>query len=388
MSKLLLTDGTHRNALAILRSISDRMNVDVTSQLPRYRSVCGLSHHASSTIRVCSGEDIDKYGQQLLDVLRSGGYDYFIPVGLESNLAASKLGRELGKEASCLLPDWKSMEVAYNKDRTMNLANSIGVPTPATIEIASEKDILGIRTYPVVMKSSEPGSVRYCRDAGEAVVRFRELSASSRSKLIAQEMISGYGCGFYAVYQDGELMDFFLHRRVREFPITGGASAVAESYHSRRLFELGKSLGDALDWTGPLMVEFKHDSRTNDYSLIEVNPKLWGSLDLTIAAGIDVPGLILGLADGTVQGPVASRYEDAHYMDVRFRWPFPDQFKVFCSRPGLELVMEMIFDRGRTNLIGGDLLPDLFMVGAGLIEGFGVLVNENKRYPHGRIQDV
>jgi predicted ATP-grasp superfamily ATP-dependent carboligase len=388
MSKLLLTDGTHRNALAVLRSAPPSMAVDITSRLPPYRSICGLSRHASRVIRVGRGDDPDRYGRQLLDILRSGTYDHFLPVGLESYLAASKLKAELSREASCLLPDWKSMEVAFNKDRSMDLARSIGVPTPVTLDIEKEADVHKIASYPVVIKSSEPGSVRYCHNLQEAERALRELTAASRSRIIAQEMITGHGCGFYAVYQDGQLMDFFLHRRIREFPVTGGASAVAGSYRSRRMFELGKAMGDALEWTGPLMVEFKHDRRSGDYSLMEINPKLWGSLDLTLAAGVDVPGLIIGLADGTVQRPIASRYEDAHYRDVRFRWPFPDQFEVLCSRPSWEGARELLFDRGKSNLALNDPIPDLFMIGTGIVEGLRVLVNERKRYPHGRRPDV
>jgi protein-tyrosine-phosphatase len=37
------------------------------------------------------------------------------------------------------------------------------------------------------------------------------------------------------------------------------------------------------------MIEFKHDTRTNKWWLMEINGRLWGSLPLTIAAGVDMP---------------------------------------------------------------------------------------------------
>ena len=40
------------------------------------------------------------------------------------------------------------------------------------------------------------------------------------------------------------------------------------------------------------MAEFKYDTANGDYKLMELNAKLWGSLDLTIAAGIDVPKIL------------------------------------------------------------------------------------------------
>ena len=46
---------------------------------------------------------------------------------------------------------------------------------------------------------------------------------------------------------------------------------------------ISEKLLDSLNWNGPAMVEFKLDQNLNEYKLIEINPKLWGSLDLTIS---------------------------------------------------------------------------------------------------------
>jgi predicted ATP-grasp superfamily ATP-dependent carboligase len=51
-----------------------------------------------------------------------------------------------------------------------------------------------------------------------------------------------------------------MHRRVREWPPTGGASAAAESVpHAPALEHAGTRLLDALEWHGVAMVEFKGD---------------------------------------------------------------------------------------------------------------------------------
>ncbi len=384
MTRALITDGTHRNALAVIRALSCDMDIDVTSSLGKYGTLCSYSRHADATIRVSTTSEHDRYGKEMLDLLRSGKYDYFLPVGLNSYIASSKRKEELQMETHCLLPDWRDMEIAFNKERTMVLAESIGVPVPRTSEISDIDDLDTINTYPVVLKSSEQSSVQYCRDVSEAKSGYKKISSSSKTKVIAQELVTGYGCGFYGVFSHGRLMDFFLHRRLREFPITGGASAVAESYRSERLFDLGRLLGTALHWNGPLMAEFKYDERSNDYKLIEVNPKLWGSLDLTLEAGVDVPRLIIGIAEGSITSPIASRYEEAHYRDVRFRWPFPDQFKIFCARPTLRSGKELAMCDAKTNFDITDPFPNLFMTVAGLVQGSKMLVDVNKRYPHGK----
>lgn len=382
--RVLITDGTHRNTLAILRSISPEMQAEVTSGISATRTLCSYSKHSHGTVRVPSINDREAYGRRLLEILAPGSYDYFLPVGLGSCLAASWFKDELSARAHCLLPDWRSMEIAYNKDRTMAMADEAGVPIPRTVDILEVGDLQKVEEYPIVLKSSEQHSVHYCRSLEEARLQYLSSFSGSGTRIIAQELITGYGCGFYGVFHRGRLMDFYLHKRLREFPITGGASAAAESYRSEKLFELGKRLGEALRWDGPIMFEFKHDRRTGDYKLMEANPKLWGSLDLTLSAGVDVPRLIFGIADGSVVDPIASRYEEAHYRDVRFRWPFPDQFKVLCARPGWRSVRELLFCKGLTNIDLNDPLPNLLMTMNGVLAGAKILVNEKERYPHGR----
>ena len=58
-----------------------------------------------------------------------------------------------------------------------------------------------------------------------------------------------------------------------------------------------RKLLDRLQWHGAAMVEWRRDERGLTH-LVEINPRLWGSLPLTIAAGVDVPLGLLALARG------------------------------------------------------------------------------------------
>ena len=46
------------------------------------------------------------------------------------------------------------------------------------------------------------------------------------------------------------------------------------------------------------MAEFRYDESKHDYSLIEVNAKFWGSLELALAAGADFPADYVKIATG------------------------------------------------------------------------------------------
>ena len=95
--------------------------------------------------------------------------------------------------------------------------------------------------------------------------------------------------------QEGRVVASFCHRRLREYPVSGGPSAACESVRDERLTRYASAVIRELGWTGVAMVEFKKD---DDYRLLEVNPRFWGSLPLATLAGINFPHLLCRQAMG------------------------------------------------------------------------------------------
>lgn len=384
MKTILITDGTYKNSLAVLRSLGKNNQIDVTSSHSRLLSVGSYSKYSGNFFKIkCNIRDVDKYALELLDILKKKTYDFFLPVGLQAYLAASKYKENFEQVTNLVVPDWKQMLIASNKEQTMDFAKKNGIPIPDTHALDTEKDLQQITTFPVVIKSSDEASkfIRYCNNFSELKERYHELATISQTKIIAQEYVKGFGCGFYGVYNKGALIAHFLHKRLKEFPVTGGPSAVAESYFDNKLYDYGKSLCDKLQWNGPIMAEFKYDANMNTYKLIEMNPKLWGSLDLTIAAGIDVPQLLLQI--GSHQPVVKNQ----GYKYVKYRWMFPDEFKVLVSDLSLKNIKLFLHGEQHTmtNMHLTDPLPTLFQIGRGFIESFPILVKKEQRYPHGAV---
>jgi predicted ATP-grasp superfamily ATP-dependent carboligase len=387
---LLISDGTHKNALAAIQSIGTELTVAVTVPIPKSRAVCRYSRYVNKVVELAytSEKEIDEYADQLCATISELRPKYFLPVGLKSYRASVLRADEISRTCKCLLPSAQSMEIAYRKDLTMKLAQDIGVPCPRTWNLEGLADLEVVGPYPVVIKSSDTSgsSVFYCTDRNELRQRFEELSAVSSSKIIAQEYFQGEGCGFYAVYHNGQLIDFYMMRRLREFPITGGPASYARSYFGADLHRYGKALGDALHWNGPIMVEFKRDPLTGEVRLIEINPKLWGSLGITISAGVDVPRIIIGILDGKTGNKISSSVDDAHYADVTYRWIFPDDFAVAMSKRSWTGISDFIRTRQTfSNMSIADPMPTLFNIGSGTFNGLKILVNERLRYPHGRM---
>jgi predicted ATP-grasp superfamily ATP-dependent carboligase len=123
-----------------------------------------------------------------------------------------------------------------------------------------------------------------------------------------------------------------MHRRAAEFDVASGGTPyscpIAESVVDLELQSLGLRLFGALGWHGLGMAEWRRETGTGRYVLMEINPRLVGSTDLAIASGVDLPLLACRLlADGEI--PLAPEAR----AGVRLRWFLPDGLADLMARP-------------------------------------------------------
>jgi predicted ATP-grasp superfamily ATP-dependent carboligase len=138
------------------------------------------------------------------------------------------------------------------------------------------------------------------------------------SQAVVQEYVPGELHDVCLLFNRGEPRAVLTQRRVLMYPRDGGVGVVNETTAERDLCEPAIALLRALDWHGPAQVEFKRDSRDGRPKLIEVNGRFWGTLDLSIRAGVNFPLLAARLA-------AAGEVEPAppYRVGLRYWWPVP-----------------------------------------------------------------
>jgi len=366
--RVFVTDGHYKNTLAIVRSLGGR-GAHVVVGAPVRRAQACYSKHCAERVVYPDDHNEEAFVAFIADYAARQEIDLVLPVGYRASTVLSRHARRVREHARLLVADDSAMAVAADKRRTMALASQLGVPTPRMFETPD-----AVSSFPVVVKGvRESGRVRYVNSK-------EEMPDVEPSEFIAQEYVPGQGFGFYALCNHGETRAIFMHRRLREFPVTGGASTAAESFRDPRLQDYGTRLLEALKWHGVAMVEFKLDARDGDFKLMEINPKFWGSLDLSIAAGVDFPWLAARMAiDGDIE-PVLEYRED-----VKFHWLLPDEVLHVLARPSaIAAVLGACFDRRMgSNIWLSDLRPNLFQVWLTVRTVAGHVVRGELWRPHG-----
>ncbi len=330
--KVLVTDGDALHSLAIVRSLGSKgMKITVSSRR-KITSHLSLSFYSRYCRRRLFYPDPETREAQFIhfleEELKLNKYDILLPVRSTVTPLVAKHEEKLRKYANFVIPSKQSMEIANNKEETFKFAEKIGVPIPKTFypqDIGEIEQAIKELSFPLVVKApfgAGSTGVSYVETKERLFSVFDKYFAVQKSgrdkKPMVQELIRGNGYGFFSIFDHGEPKAIFMHKRIREYPITGGPSTVAESYYNERLKELGLKILRKLEWNGVAMVEFKRDEKDNEFKLMEVNPKFWGSLNLAIASGVDFPYFFCLQAMGEKYEPVFE-----YKKGVRFRWLIP-----------------------------------------------------------------
>lgn len=359
---ILILDGANKNTLAIVRHLG-RLKAGRLSVVSYQKaSIAFFSKYVSSKLILPHPKNEQLFIESLFALLKAQKFDLLIPVGYTTFKICVRYQFELGKLTSLIVPSPEAMTIAESKLKSQAQAEKLGIPVPQTMLVNAESEIEKMNLkFPVVIKAPvELGKslVNYAWSHSELVAKFREMSNKydTREGLpIIQEYVSGEGVGFFAYYSKGKCRRIFMHRRIREYPATGGASVCAAGFYDLKLEEYGKKLLDSLEWNGVAMVEFKRNTQSGEYVLMEINPKFWGSLDLSLVSGIIFPYFMVQETKGE-EIDVNLKFDHSK----RFQWILNGELYYFFSRPlSLVKIIRDLF-KSKNDIWFRDPLPNLF----------------------------
>ena len=324
--KILITEGNNKAVLGIIRNIGIKHDIDVISNVKNY-IIHSKYCNSLKIIKNCHDESL--YIESIIKLLNETKYDLIVPVGATSVKFISNNFERISKLTKVFVADIDVIEIALNKDKTFEHAKEASVLVPKTYGFESLQDVEKNKStieYPIIVKSSDESLFKfetiYVNNYLELIDALNDCNAKYPQILnkkfpIIQEKVIGKGFGFFALYKEGKCVSYFMHERLREYPYTGGASTCARSVYDKNLLKTGIKLLDSLNWHGLAMVEYKKDEKSEEFKLIEINPKIWGSFELSIKCGAD---FIQDLISLSKEENITPRNNYARYR--RFQWIF------------------------------------------------------------------
>ena len=285
-----------RIVVAVARSLQKRaIPVDAATFVPSL-----MSSRAIRELRIVPHPKHDPAGfvTCLHNFMRQGGHDMLIPADDQALMAITGHYADLNDHVRLACPPPEVTSLVLDKASTLQVAQKCGIPIPKTKLIFNSAELLESASslpFPWILKPSRKEM---------NVEEIKSLTLSTKDQItfkfprprnfsppmLLQEFCGGTGVGIELLIDKGECRAVFQHRRLKEFPYTGGVSVTAIAERPNvNLVDMARNLLQALGWEGPAMVEFKVDPEDGRAVLLEVNGRYWGTIALPIMAGMDFP---------------------------------------------------------------------------------------------------
>lgn len=323
----LVLDADGRAGLACVQSLGRLAEVHAAV---RQRAAAGAVEASRWTHRVVlqpAAHEVEAAVAWLRAEDRRRGFDLVVPCTEASLRWLRALPEDDPLRRRAVLPGDAALDVALDKRRTLETAVGLGLPVPPGGTIRRGAAPPAPPGFPCVLKpvasKVEVGgrlltlTAVVARD--EAARRAALEAWLPHTDVLEQAWVPGRGIGVELLYDHGRCAWAFVHERLHEWPLSGGQSTLRRALPlDDALVAPSRRLLDALAWHGVAMVEWRREAR-GAARLMEVNPRLWGSLPLPIAAGVDFPRGLWALARGEAPGP-----QPRYASGLRVRHPVLD----------------------------------------------------------------
>ena len=226
------------------------------------------------------------YILSLADYVRKHNIDVLLPVHSD-HIGAILQHKEIFGSSLDWVGEYSDYILLHEKDQLMAIAELAGIRVPKTYHSIDAARV------PFVIKPTNLSSakgVRYVTKELESV-RGRELE--NERDVIIQEYIKGLGCGYEVYCRNGEILVEYGHIRLSEWPTSGGSSVLRTGFIHPDMRPIAERILSRVPWTGFAMFEFKL-TPSNQLVLIEVNPRIWGSINQALQDNCPLFAPILG----------------------------------------------------------------------------------------------
>lgn len=283
--------GQNRSALATVRALASAGYQPVLATCARH-SLAASSRHCADRVAIPS-ERSERFTAAVRMELERRPYLCVLPSSDAALLSLDQPGRHL-----------------VDKEQLTGRAAAAGIPVPPHRRFASAADVRAAHRdleYPVAIKPVVKGTTMHLNVTRADGPADLERLPMSNESLLVQPWIDDPMSAVSGVMWHGSLVAVVHQRYLRRWPVQAGVASAAVTVQPNP--DLEKRLLTLLDgFDGIFQAQFVGGH------LIDLNPRVYGSLPLAVAAGANLPAIFCELVAGRTVTRVRGR------AGVRYRW--------------------------------------------------------------------
>lgn len=285
-------------------------------------------------------ESPDGFKNDILAAVKKYKPDAIMSTGTTTTDLLSYYKKEIIEQTECkvLVDDFEALGRLTDKLHIYDICKQVGVPVPKTVsvenietlsELVETKDL----EFPILIKprnSYAAKGVRFFHSMQEITDFIYSKDCHNASRLgayVAQEKITGTLHDVTSCAHKGSILSILTQERLVSLYDFGGGGIVNRTTYEPRLMKYAEKIICHMNFSGIALFDFIKSG--DEYYLIECNPKIWGTTQLTIEAGNNV---VQQLVDSQILGKI-EREQHPYEVGLVYKWIFPECIAHWFQRP-------------------------------------------------------
>lgn len=339
---ILVIDGPGRQIMPVLNGLH-KMGCNITTLNFSKLDVGYASRYPCERLLYKSISNDPEEIKRVVDKeIKTRKYDVIIPLGDIMTEFLARNWNDYSKYIRSCIPSHETFIKAFDKQQTMEICQSIGIPCTRTkLNEESMEDFLKrIGGYPIVVKPrSGFGSIGFhCIRSKQ---QFDELVASDKlnfDEYVIQEYVdqSGEQYNVHAFMdQNNEIAYIVPTQKCRWFPVDGGASCFCRTINRPDIVKQCTTLLKSVKWRGCCEIELIQEPSTGEVKVMEINGRTSACVKISQLFGVNIARSMVELAFGEKVTKQIPEFKDVRmrcsHTDLLWFLKSPNRFK---TKPG------------------------------------------------------
>ena len=269
-----------------------------------------------------------EYAQRIVEILETGGYDYYFP-SYEEIIPMSRYRDRILAVTKSVIPSTDILMRMHDKKQLEELAHEIGIDSPATIYPQSSQEArehIASADLPVVIKMRKTsGAAGFRKIYNRAEFEKTYFEVVKNNKLpesdlpMIQQLVEGPTTCTLHLCNQGEVIGEVMYQGLRTMPRTGGTTVFRESIADPACEEAVDKIVKHLDFSGLCGFDFIMDTHTGRPFLVYGNCRITPAVTMAYHGRTDLIEAWVRVANGE-DTPVMPETE----IGVRTKMQFAD----------------------------------------------------------------
>lgn len=287
---ILLMREDWQGTLACIQSFGRRGH-RLTIGTNGFDEMLAASDYVSATLPMPRGPDLNGRAEALIAIVEEKAFDLVVPLSDDEAHTVACAAHLRPDITAFVAPSLAAVEIVRDRNATAELCRKLGVPYPDSLEVdrdglADAARKLGFPCFLKFSQSVSSSGVERLDGTGDLERALALMGNGVTAQL--QKAVVGEFLGMTGFCLNGQVVDQVGFACDYDHSMAGTPPYARLAENAQAIAYLER-IAQHLNWTGGIDLDLLQDEEGH-IAVLEINPRLSGTVNIALAAGKDIPG--------------------------------------------------------------------------------------------------